>query len=464
MTPPDHDDADLGLLSPVWAGTRIQALTGDRAWLQAMLDAEVGLVRSQSEIGPVPAAAVAVIAEVAVADRFDIRELAVAARAAANPVVGLVQRLTAAVAAADPAAADYVHRGSTSQDVLDTGTMLVAARCLEEIGADLRRIAVAAARLAGRHRDTPMAGRTLAQHAVPITFGLKAAGWANAASHAAGELRGVRETGLPVQLGGAAGTLAGYLAYAGADVDPGKYVDHLVRTFAERTGLSVPVLPWHTDRTPVAALGAVLAIATGVAGKIAVDVRSLSRTEVAEVSEPAADGRGASSAMPQKRNPALSTLIISAALQVGPLAGVLAQAMLAEDERAAGAWHAEWQPLRECLRLAGGAVATAADLVEGLRPHPERMRANLAMTGGLITAERVAAALAPELGKATAKALLSRVSAAASAPDRTVLAELLAAPEIAGRVDAATLRGLLDPEGYLGASAALVDRLLAERG
>jgi nitrosuccinate lyase len=457
-----YDDADLGLLAPVWAGTPIQALTSDRAWLQAMLDAEVALVRSQAELGSVPAEAVRVIAEAAVADRFDIRELAVAARGAANPVVTLVQRLTAIVAAADPAAADFVHRGSTSQDVLDTGTMLVAARCLEHVEATMRRVAFAAARLAAAHRDTPMPGRTLAQHAVPITFGLKAAGWAQAARRSADELRRTRETGLPVQLGGAAGTLAGYLAYAAPDVDPGRYADRLVQAFAKQTGLATPVLPWHTDRTPVATLGAVLAVATGVVGKIAMDVRSLSRTEVGEVSEPAAEGRGASSAMPQKRNPALSTLIISAALQAGPLAGVLAQAMLAEDERPAGAWHAEWQPLRECLRLAGGSVATAADLVEGLRPDPERMRANLAMTGGLIAAERVAAALTPLLGKAAAKAVLSRVSAAA-AGGRAAVDELLAAPELAGRLDAETLRNLFEPADYLGAAGALVDRALADQ-
>jgi 3-carboxy-cis,cis-muconate cycloisomerase len=200
-----------------------------------------------------------------------------------------------------------------------------------------------------------------------------------------------------------------------------------------------------------------------VVGKIAVDVRSLARTEVGEVSEPAAEGRGTSSAMPQKRNPALSTLVISAALQTGPLAGVLAQAMLAEDERPAGAWHAEWQPLRELLRLTGGAVATAAELVEGLRPDVARMRANLALTGGLICAERVAAELTPLLGKATAKALMGRVSAAA-ASGRSVQDELLAAPELAGRVDAATLRGLFEPGDYLGAACALVDRALQGLG
>ncbi|ASW54819.1 adenylosuccinate lyase family protein [Plantactinospora sp. KBS50] len=456
-----YDDADVGLLGTVWAGTRVEALTSDRAWLQAMLDAEVALVRAQSRLGSVPAGALPVIAGAAVADRFDLRDLALAARAAANPVVGLVQRLTRAVADTDPAAADYVHRGSTSQDVLDTGTMLIAARCLDRIGADMRRIEAAAAALAERYRDAPMAGRTLAQHAVPVTFGLRAAGWCQAARRAADELDRIRD-GLPVQLGGAAGTLAGYLAYAPPEADPGRYAEQLTHVFAEETGLVAPVLPWHTDRTPVVGLAAALAIATGTIGKIAADVRVLSRTEIGELSEPLAEGRGASSAMPQKRNPALSAMVISAALQVGPLVGVLAQAMVAEDERPAGAWHAEWQPLRECLRLAGGAAETAAEIVEGLEVHAERMRDNLGMTG-LITTERVAAVLAPILGKATAKSVVGRASAAVAANGSSLGEELPAQPELAGRITADELRDLLEPEGYLGAAVSMVDRTLADR-
>ncbi|HEV7896223.1 MAG TPA: lyase family protein [Planosporangium sp.] len=454
---------DAGLLAPVRAGTRVEALTTDHAWLQAMLDAEVGLVRSQARLGSVPAAAAAVIADVATADRFDLVELAHAARSAANPVVAVVQHLTAAVAATDLAAADYVHRGSTSQDILDTAGMLVAARCLRVIVSDLDRTAAAAARLAQRHRDTCLAGRTLTQHAVPVTFGLKAAGWLQAVGRAAAGLRRIADTGLPVQLGGAAGTMAGYLEYVRGDhTDPARYSEQLVQTFAAEVGLVAPVLPWHTDRMPVVELAGGLVIATGALGKIAVDVRSLARTEVGEVSEPAADGRGASSAMPQKRNPVLATLVISAALQIGPLAGGLSLAMLAEDERPAGAWHAEWQPLRDCLRLAGGAAETAVELVEGLTVDAARMRENLCLTRGLITAERVAAALTPLLGKATAKRVVTRAAAVAATGDRTLAEELVALPELAGRIEAGTLRDLLDPERYLGAAGPLVDRALAE--
>ncbi|MEU3406223.1 3-carboxy-cis,cis-muconate cycloisomerase [Streptomyces sp. NPDC006670] len=454
---------DVGLLSPVRAGTAVEAATGDGAWLRALLDAEVALVRAQARLGVVPAAAAETVARVARTAPLPAALLAVRARESANPVVALVEALTEAVAAEDPAAADYVHRGSTSQDIMDTASVLVAARALDTVVADLERCRTALAGLARRHRDTPMPGRTLALHAVPVTFGLKAAGWLEAVAVSAARLRRVR-AGLPVQLGGAAGTLAGYLEYARLDA-PGEsgedYPVRLAEAFAEETGLRAPVLPWHTVRTPVAELGAELALACGALGKIAVDVLSLARTEVAEVAEPGPAGRGASSAMPHKRNPVLATMIRSAALQVPAQAAVLAQCLLAEDERPAGVWHAEWQPLRECLRLTGGAAATAAELLEGLAVHPGRMRENLALTGALTASERIAAALAPALGKAEARRLVTACSRR-SADEGTDLAGLLAgSARVTAVLDPAEIGALLDPAGYTGASAALVDRALA---
>ncbi|RKT06579.1 3-carboxy-cis,cis-muconate cycloisomerase [Streptomyces sp. 3211.6] len=454
---------DVGLLSPVRAGTAAEAATGDGAWLRALLDAEVALVRAQARLGVVPAAAAETVARVAGTAPLPAALLAVRARESANPVVALVEALTEAVAAVDPAAADYVHRGSTSQDIMDTAAVLVAARALETVLADLERCRTALAGLAARHRDTPMPGRTLALHAVPVTFGLKAAGWLEAVAVSAARLRRVRAD-LPVQLGGAAGTLAGYLEYARLDA-PGEsgedYAVRLAEAFADETGLRAPVLPWHTVRTPVAELGAELALACGALGKIAVDVLSLARTEVAEVGEPGPAGRGASSAMPHKRNPVLATMVRSAALQVPAQAAVLAQCLLAEDERPAGVWHAEWQPLRECLRLTGGAAATAAELLEGLAVHPARMRENLALTGALTASERIAAALAPALGKAEARRLVTTCSRR-SADEGTALADLLAASaRVTEVLDPAEIGALLDPAGYTGASAALVDRALA---
>ncbi|MFJ3200201.1 3-carboxy-cis,cis-muconate cycloisomerase [Streptomyces sp. NPDC086989] len=460
---------DAGLLSPVRAGTPAEEAVSDLAWLQAMLDAEAALARAQARLGTLPGAAAEAVTRAARAENLDLRALALAARETANPVVALVQALTRVVAEQDTqgtGAAEYVHRGSTSQDIFDTGAMLVAGRTLKLIRADLARTAEALALLAGEHRDTAMAGRTLALQAVPTTFGLKAAGWRQLVLDADRRLARVQEDGLPVSLGGAAGTLAGYLEYARIDgakrsPEPGAYLDDLVGAFADETGLARPALPWHVLRTPIADLAAALAFTAGALGKIAIDVQNLARTEVAEVAEPAVAGRGSSSAMPHKRNPVLSTLLRSAALQVPVLATGLVQCLVSEDERSAGAWHAEWQLLRECLRLVGGAAHTAAELAAGLTARPERMRANLLLTGSQVVSERIAAVLAPELGKAAAKQLLTRVSAEAEASGRPLYELLAAEPVFAGRRSTQELAQLCDPGAYTGGAGALVDKALA---
>ncbi|WP_234376325.1 class-II fumarase/aspartase family protein [Streptomyces sp. CB01201] len=453
---------DSGLLSPVRAGTPVEAAVEDGAWLQAMLDAEAALARAQARIGTLPGPAAEAITRAARAERFDVREIALASRETANPVVGLVAALTRAVAADEPAAAEYVHRGSTSQDIFDTGAMLVAQRALRVIRGDLARTAAALADAAVRYRDTVMPGRTLALQAVPTTFGLKAAGWRRLVLDAERRVGHVLDAGLPVSLGGAAGTLAGYLEYARLDgaesVDPGDHLDRLVEAFAAETGLARPVLPWHTLRTPMADLAAVLAFTSGALGKIAVDVQSLARTEVAEVAEPFVAGRGGSSAMPHKRNPVLATLIRSAALQVPAMASALTQCMLSEDERSGGAWHAEWQLLRECLRLTGGAAHTAVELAEGLEVRPERMLANLGLTGSQIVSERIVAVLAPKLGKGVAKRLLGDASALAGQTGRPLADVLAETPELAGLIGAKELVALCDPTAYTGMAGALVDR------
>ncbi|MGW0736651.1 3-carboxy-cis,cis-muconate cycloisomerase [Streptomyces sp. NPDC002851] len=455
---------DTGLLSPVRVGSPVEEAVSDEAWLQGMLDAEAALARAQARLGTLPEGAADVIAAVARAELFDARELALGSREAANPVVGLVKELTRLVAERDPAAAEYVHRGSTSQDVFDTGAMLVTARALRLVRADLGRVAAALGALAARHRDTPVAGRTLTLHAVPTTFGLKAAGWRALVLDADLRLARVLDTGLPASLGGAAGTLAGYLEYAVLDsegvLDREAYLDQFVDTFAAETGLARPVLPWHALRTPLADVAAALAVTTGALGKIAVDVQALTRTETGEVTEPTVAGRGSSSAMPHKRNPVLATLVRAAALQVPALSGALTQCLVTEDERSGGVWHAEWLLLRECLRLAGGAAHTAVELAEGLRVDEARMRANLNLTGSQVVSERIAAVLTPELGRAAAKRLLTEASQQAQRTG-VPLAEVLATAEgLGGRFTTAELAELCDPVGYTGGAAHLVDRAL----
>lgn len=447
---------DTGLLSPVRAGTAAEARTGDSAFLQAMLDAEAALTRAQAGLGLAPAEAAAAVTAAARADRFDPRDLALRARGGGNPVIPLVADLTAA---AGPEAGPYVHRGATSQDILDSALMLIAARTLDVLLPDLARTAGELARLAAEHRDTPMPGRTLTQHAVPTTFGLKAAGWRSLVLDAYERLAAVRAS-LPAQLGGAAGTLAAFGAHAeAAETDAPEDIGlRLTAAYARETGLAEPDLPWHTLRTPVADLGSALAFTCGALGKFATDVLVLSRTEIAEVAEA---GGGGSSAMPHKSNPVRATLVSAAARQAPGLASVLLGSLPAEDERPAGAWHAEWQPLRDLLRITGGAADEAAGLAAGLRVFPYRMHEHLGLTDGLIVSERVAAALGPLLGRARAKELLAQASRTAS-DEGITLDEALEEeePELRNLLSKERIRDLTDPARYSGSAAALTDRAL----
>ncbi|GHD17633.1 putative 3-carboxymuconate cycloisomerase (PcaB) [Nocardiopsis kunsanensis] len=461
-----HDEprTDGNLLSPVRAGTPAERLTSDEAWLRAMLDAEAALARAQATLGILPHSAAATITRTAEAAKMAPGPIAVAAREHANPVVGLVGCLTRAVAEHDPQAAEYVHRGSTSQDILDTGTMIVARQTLTVIRDDLRRSSAALGELAGRYRDLPAAGRTLALHAVPTTFGLRVAGWRRLVMDAERRLSRVLAEGLPVSLGGAAGTLGGYLEYAAPEqrAEPGEFVSSLVAEFAHESGLCPQVLPWHALRTPVADLTSVLGFTAGALGKIAADVLTLSRSEIGEVAEPGPEGRGASSAMPHKRNPVLATMIRSAALQVPALVSGLNQCLTSEDERSAGAWHAEWSLLRDCLALSGGAAHTLVELSEGIEVHADRVRENLERTGDTVSSERVAAALAPRVGRARARELMTLCSAEA-ARTRSSLAQVLAKePEVEEHFTPEQLARLCEAAGFTGAAAALVDGSLEQ--
>ncbi|MFE0452754.1 3-carboxy-cis,cis-muconate cycloisomerase [Streptomyces sp. NPDC058914] len=452
MTPPASpavppgDPSDAGLLAPGWAGSPAAGATSDTAFLRALLDAEAALTRAQASLGLAPDEAATAVTEAAGADAFDAASLAQRARGGGNPVIPLVADLTRAVGAEY---GPYVHRGATSQDIMDTAIMLVAARTLDLVLADLDRTQRALARRAAEHRDTPMPGRTLTQHAVPTTFGLKAAGWRSLVLDARDRVTAVRDA-LPAQLGGAAGTLAAFTAYGAEDATA------LPAAYARQLGLRAPRLPWHTLRTPIADLAGCLAFTAGALGKMAVDVLTLARTEIAEVAE---GSGGGSSAMPHKANPVRSTLIAAAARRAPQLAATLYGALAAEDERPAGAWHAEWEPLRDLLRLTGGAARDAAELAEELRVRPDAMRAHLGLTHGLIVSERLSAELSAVLGRARAKELLTRLAPRTYAEGRS-LAELLAEEPEVKDVD---LGDLTDPARYTGSAGALTDRALERR-
>jgi 3-carboxy-cis,cis-muconate cycloisomerase len=404
-----------------------EAVSG-RAWVQAMLDVERALAAAEAQAGVIPGDAAEAIADACRADRFDAAELGEQGRAAGNPIEPLVRALTEAV---EGEAARYVHWGATSQDILDTASMLISRHALDLLLAAMAEVAGECARLAEAHRTTPIAGRTLLRHAVPTTFGLKAAGWLVAVLEARRELARIRQERLAVQLGGAAGTLAAL----GAD---GPEVGRLL---AAELDLREPLIPWHTNRVRVAELGAALAVAAGALAKIGLDVALLGQTEVGEATE---SGGGASSTMPQKQNPVGSALAVACARQVEAHAVVLLAALPQEHERALGAWHSEWPALAGALAYTGGAADATRRALAGLQVDEERMRANLELGGGLVMAERASYLLAEELGRREA---FERVAAAA-ASGRPLTEEL--------GVEA----GDLDPTSYLGSAEAFVDRAL----
>jgi 3-carboxy-cis,cis-muconate cycloisomerase len=352
--------ATRGLFTPIFVPEAVQDEVSDEAWLRAMLDAETALAGASAAEDVIPSAAADAIAAATVG----LDDLGVAARASGNPVVPLVEALRAAVGEAGR----WVHHGATSQDILDTAAMLVARRALGPVVAELDAVAGSCAALAREHRATVMAGRTLLQQAVPVTFGLKAAGWLDGVARARGRLRELRG-GLPAQLGGPAGTLAGF-----GDRGPA-----VLGGFAERLGLAEPPLPWHGARGRVAELGAALAVAAGAVEKVALDIALLAQTEVGEVAEAAGGGRGGSSSMPHKRNPVGAVRSRAAARSVRGAAGVLLEAMTGEHERAAGAWHSEWTALSAALAGTGGAAWALHESLDGLTVDPERMRTNLAL-------------------------------------------------------------------------------------
>lgn len=354
MSPPADLTADVGLLSPVSAGTAVETLTGDHAVVTAMVRAEVALLHALVETGIAPPS----LDLTTLPDLTpDPRTLAVDAVAGGNPVIPLVSWLRTRLG---PDTARWVHHGATSQDIVDTALMLIGADVVRQIEADLTAAAELLAQLTVDTRSVPMAARTLSRPAMPTTLGMRACGWL-AGIHDA--LRALRDRPpLPASLGGPVGTAAAYGAAGPAVVD----------AFAAGLGLRAPVRSWHTRRTPVIELATTLTVVTGMCGKIAADMLAM-----AQLGEAYEGDAGRSSSMAHKANPVRSVLVASAARQAPALLAVLAASATAEQERPAGAWHAEWQPLRMLLRVAGGAAAHTVDLLETAGFDHAVMRRNL---------------------------------------------------------------------------------------
>ncbi|MDO5617404.1 lyase family protein [Kocuria sp.] len=478
-----------GLLRP--GAHRFATFTDDDAVVRALVDVEIAWVRAQAASGLIPAQHADVVQQVLcgpLVDFTDVADLAIRAEAGGNPVIPMLHDVRAAVRAVDSEAAVSIHRGLTSQDVLDTALMVVAQRCVKAVRDELMDCARALGKLATQHRDTPCVARTLTQHAVPATFGLRCARWMHAVLDANQALANLR---FPLAVGGAAGTLAGVdsLVESSAGMHPDGVADRTTVTalnsrWAAELGLNPPEHVWHTSREAVLQCGAALGQTAAALGAIANDVLLLSRPEIAELREPVAPGRGVSSAMPQKQNPVLSVLIKRTALSTPQL---VAQLFVAAgefvDERPDGAWHSEWPAFQDLLELTGTATLQAGELIAGLQIFPDAMRANLALSDPGLVSERLVRVLGPALTDhgLEAKAqiqevLVTHAPSSRSGPGSDALTdgdgdgdgvwrELLALTQ--GRtlpdgsaVTAELIRELCDPAGYTGQAAQLVDDAL----
>lgn len=429
-----------------FASRRVSAVFSSRARVAAMLRFEAAIAAAEADVGLVPTEAAAAIAAACDLERFDVPALERDAAVAGTLAIPLVRRLTEAV---PEEARAWVHLGATSQDALDTAMMLQARDGLDAIVEELRRVGEASAALAREHGATVMPGRTLLQQATPITFGLKAAHWLAVTTGQLERLAALRAS-LPVQLGGAAGTLAAL----------GTEGRRVTERLAERLDLAVPDLPWHTDRDVVAHLTGSLAIAAGAMAKIATDVTLSMQTEVAELAEGLADDAGTSSAMPQKRNPVHAPAAIAAARLAAGAAAVVLQGLVQEHERGVGSWHAEWTAVPDAFRYAAGAVEHARAIVEGLEVDQERMRSNLTVGGGLVMAEALVTALAGHVGRGEAFRLVARACrrvAEEGVPLRRAAREDEAIGKALSAVD---IDAALEPASYLGSAPQLVARAL----
>ncbi|QHB71115.1 3-carboxy-cis,cis-muconate cycloisomerase [Stenotrophomonas sp. 364] len=441
------------LLGGLFGAPEVDAVFTDTARLQAMLDVEAALARAQVRCAVIPPAALGAIEAACRADLYAVPALGQATLLAGNPAIPLVKALTAQVRHADADAARWVHWGATSQDIIDTGAVLQLREAVGLVQERLHVLCTALAVLADAERDTGLPGRTLLQQAVPVTFGLKAAGWLDALHRSQRRLQALYDDTLVLQFGGAAGTLASLQA-RGLDV---------AQALGDELQLPVPALPWHTARDRVAELGSTFALLTGTLGKIATDIVLLMQSEVAEAFEPVGEGRGGSSAMPHKRNPVGCVAAIASATRVPGLVSTLFVAMPQPHERAAGQWHAEWETVPEIVRLCAGSLAQVTVVVQGLQLDRARMRDHLDSHGGLLYAEAVAVTLAETLGKATAHALVEQAARQALAQSRHLRDVLQDMPTVSAQLSPTQLAALFAPDSWRGMADTWINRVLAQR-
>jgi 3-carboxy-cis,cis-muconate cycloisomerase len=431
----------------------MREIFSNRGRVQGILDFEAALARAESQIGVVPAAAADVIKSHCVAEHFNFSELAAAASTAGNIGIPLVSALRKRIAKDDAQAAGFVHWGATSQDAIDTGLVLQIRRGAASLNAGAGRFADLLAALAEKHAATPILGRTWLQAAVPITFGLTVAGWLCAVERAQAQLAQAARAASVIQLGGAAGSLAA-LGDRGRDV---------TRALAKELALDAPDLPWHAHRDRIVNLGAALGTLIGTLGKIARDISLLMQSEIAEVSEPAAPGRGTSSSMPQKHNPVACAAALAAATRAPGLVATLFAGMPQEHQRGLGGWQAEWDTLPELFLLAADALGHLVGAAEGLVVNTARMRENIEATNGVVMAESVAVALTPATGRERANALVEAASRRAFDQRIHLRAALAADGEVSRHLTPQTLDQIFSLDAYVKAAERLVAGALGAR-
>ena len=442
---------DSLLFGDVFSTAAMRGIWADENRVAQYLAFEAALARVQGRLGLIPAEAAEEIDRACRIERIDMARLQSQTERAGTPIVGLVSQINALCR---DGFGEYCHWGATTQDVTDTTTVLQIRASLEIVDAELTAIATALAALAQKHRLTPMAGRTHLQQAVPVSFGYKMAGLLSAVQRHRERLAQLAPRVLQLEFAGAAGTLASLPRLA----------LETQAALAAELGLAQPVIAWHTQRDTIAEVGAFLGLVGGTLGKLSMDVKLLMQTEVGEVFEPFAPGRGASSTMPQKRNPISCTYIHAQVAVLRQHAASLMEAMVGDHERATGPWQIEWIVLPEAFCLAAGALAHSRSLVEGLEVDAERMRANLDLTHGLVVAEAVMMGLAPGMGRERAHDLVYDLCRVAIAERRALLDVLVDNVEIASLASREQLAAMCDPAAYLGQAGVMVDRVLARQG
>jgi 3-carboxy-cis,cis-muconate cycloisomerase len=423
----------------------------DRAYLQALLDVEVALAAAEAERGVIPSACVDDIRAVARAENFDLAELSADAARDGNVVIPLVRKLTAAVAERNLVSAHHVHRGATSQDIMDTALVLRLRDADSQIRGALARVMKAAAALARDHVHTPIAGRSWLQQASPTTFGLKAAGWLDMTGRCRQRLQDAVARSLVVQLGGASGTLA-----ALADAGPG-----VTDALARQLDLGVPPMPWHTHRDRIVDVAAALGIACGALGKIGRDLTLLAQSEIGEATEHPAGG-GGSSSMPHKQNPVRAVTAVSAAVRAPGLVATMLAAMPQEHERAAGAWQAEWQTMADLVAVTLESAGAIASALEELHVDTARMHDNLLMRGGVGLAEALSVALQSRVGRKEAMAHVERLCRDVERTGRSLREIATHDRDVSSLLTAAEIAHALTPENFLGAASVFIDRTLRQ--